>query len=321
MTIDPDFRPPVHNYRSFAQYSPIEYTAYIGTEFQGVDLTKLTDENIEDLKIILAERGVVWFRGQDNLTEEAHIALGGRLGKHHIHPSWTGKRGPIFVTEQKQNWANHWHSDVTFDEEPVKYSILKLEELPAIGGDTAWASAELAYYKLSPSLRNYLATLTAEHDSSLTFGANSSNPHVGNNFRKEFGDGEKPRFPRAIHPVIRTHPITGRHAVFVNRGFTTRILDLSRSESDTLLNFLYNLIDRGQELQTRFRWSKNSVAIWDNTHTQHKAIGDFLPYDRKGFRVSTTSEKPYYDESAKKSEGIALYESEGWKHVLNVNNY
>ncbi|KAJ3048270.1 hypothetical protein HK097_010727 [Rhizophlyctis rosea] len=320
MTVSQDYRPPTGEYRSFSQYKAIEYSAYFGTEFEGVDLTQLTDQQIEDLKVILAERGVVFFRGQDNLVEEKHIELGGRLGEHHVHPSWKGPRGPIFVAETRQSWANHWHSDVSFDQEtPVKYSILKMEQLPPAGGDTAWASAELAYYKLSPSLRAYLSTLTAEHDSALTFGANSSNPHTGNDFKEEFGK-DKPRFPRAIHPVIRTHPITGRQAIFVNRGFTTRIVELTKSESETLLNFLYNLIDRGQEFSVRFRWSLNAVAIWDNTQTQHKAIGDFLPNDRKGFRVSTKSEKPFFD-GERKAAYPALYETEGWQRVLDINPY
>jgi len=171
--------------------------------------------------------------------------------------------------------------DVSCDAEPPMGSILYLKEVPPEGGDTLFASMYAAYDKLSPPIKQLVEGLTAIHDGEPVY-------------RGRFGYAATEKgFPKAEHPVVRTHPVTGRKALFVNRNFTTQIKELSRLESDALLEMLYRHAET-PEFQCRFRWQPNSVAFWDNRCAQHHAMWDYFPQHRHGYRVTIKGDRPFY---------------------------
>jgi taurine dioxygenase len=160
-------------------------------------------------------------------------------------------------------------------------SVLHITELPPVGGDTLFASMYAAYETLSPEMQRFLCGLTAVHDGEHVYRG-----------RYNYDDGGK-SFPRAEHPVVRTHPVTGRRALFVNRGFTTRIVELKRAESDGVLQMLFRHVET-PELHCRFRWAPRSIAFWDNRCVQHHAMWDYYPQRRHGNRVTIRGDKPFY---------------------------
>ena len=179
--------------------------------------------------------------------------------------------------------GEEWHSDVSCDEEPPMGSVLHMHTVPPDGGgDTMFANIYAAFVALSPPLQRMLEGLTAVHDSSKAHG-----------YRIKAGDRSDMNFPRSIHPVVRTHPVTGRKALYVNRGFTTRITQLRPHESTAMLEMLYRHCET-PEFMCRFRWLPNSVAFWDNRATQHHAPFDYFPHRRYGLRVTVVGDKPFY---------------------------
>ena len=160
-------------------------------------------------------------------------------------------------------------------------SILYLTEIPPIGGDTLFASMYAAYERLSDPIKALVEGLTATHDGEPVY-------------RGRFGYALPEKgFPQAVHPVVRTHPVTGRKALFVNGNFTTRIDGLGKIESDALLQMLCRHAETA-EFQCRFRWQKNSIAFWDNRCVQHHAMWDYYPQHRHGYRVTVEGDKPFY---------------------------
>ena len=181
---------------------------------------------------------------------------------------------------------------------PSDYATLQIRELPAVGGDTLWASAYEAYDRLSPALQKFLEGLTALHKG---VGFLELKAATGLELRDKRGTPENtgPEL-EAIHPVVRTNPVTGWKGIFVNRGFTQRIVELSKVESDALLNFLYETFTANHELQVRFRWEKDSLAIWDNRSTQHTATVDIPAGEiRDGTRSVSVGERPFFDPNSK----------------------
>ena len=173
-----------------------------------------------------------------------------------------------------------WHSDVSCDPEPPMGSILYLMEVPSDGGgDTMFANMYRAYEMLSEPIRKLIDGLAAIHDGEK-------------HYRGRYGNDDRGKtYPRAEHPIVRTHPETGRKCLFVNRFFTTRIVGLHRSESDAVLEMLYRHIET-PELSVRFKWQPNSIAFWDNRCTQHKAIWDYYPNVRSGYRIQIKGSAP-----------------------------
>jgi taurine dioxygenase len=179
--------------------------------------------------------------------------------------------------------GEEWHSDVSCDLEPPMGSILYLTEVPPEGGgDTLFANMYRAYETLSEPIKQMLLGLTALHD--------SSKAHY---YRVKAQDRDDVKFPNAEHPVVRTHPVTGRQALFVNRGFTLRIPQLRKNESNALLEMLYRHVET-PEFHCRFKWQAGSVAFWDNRAAQHHALFDYFPHRRYGHRVTVCGDKPFY---------------------------
>jgi taurine dioxygenase len=260
----------------------------IGAEIRGLDLSgALSEEQFREVHAALMDNLVVFFRDQ-RLSPERQKAFGSRFGKLHIHPA-APKAFPehpeIFVIKADETSTyvagEDWHSDVSCDAEPPMGTILYLTEVPPDGGgDTLFANMYLAYDRLSPRIRTLLDGLTAIHDGEQLYRGRYGNDDTGK------------VYPRAEHPVVRTHPVTGRKSLYVNRFFTTCIVGLSRIESDGLLRMLFRHIET-PEFQVRFRWQPGSIAFWDNRCAQHRALWDYYPNRRYGLRVTVCGDRPY----------------------------
>jgi taurine dioxygenase len=263
-------------------------TPTIGAEIQGVDLSRtLGNQQYEEIHQALMENLVIFFRDQ-TISVDQQKDFGRRFGKLHIHPAapkGLEQHPEILVIKadekSKRVAGEEWHSDVSCDPEPPMGSILYLTTVPPDGGgDTMFANMYRAYETLSEPIRNLLVGLTAVHDGE----------HV---FRGRYGLKDEGKvFPRSEHPVVRTHPVTGKKLLFVNRGFTTRIVQLKRGESAAVLEMLFRHIET-PELHCRFKWQANSIAFWDNRCAQHHALWDYFPAKRYGHRVTICGDKPF----------------------------
>ncbi|KAI0084558.1 hypothetical protein BDY19DRAFT_898334 [Irpex rosettiformis] len=319
--------------KSLDKFEKVDSTPLIGTEFaRGVQLSELlkapnADELIRDLAILISQRGVVFFRDQ-NLTIEEQKLLGTKLGeltgkpetsKLHVHPiteetSELGDEISIISSERSREYttpradrtklsAANWHSDITFEPIPSDYAILKLRTLPSFngnytGGDTLWASGYEVYDRLSPSFAKYLETLEAVHEARFFQHIAKA---LGNKLREgpRGSPGNVGSHLEAVHPVIRTNPVTGWKSVFVNPNFTKRIVGVTKDESDAILKYLFDLTQLNHDLQVRFKWEKDSLAIWDNRSNYHTATFDYGKEKRVGDRVVSLGEKPYFDPTSK----------------------
>lgn len=265
-------------------------TPLIGAEIEGADLTNVTEEQFAAIDQALTDHSVVFFRDQPELSPEQQIRFARRFGELHIHPAapHLENHPEVFVIhthkDSKIANGNGWHTDVSCDEQPPLATMLQLHTLPSNGGDTLFASMYGAFETLSPTMRDFLVNLTATHESE----------HIYRGRYAERGvDDDGKQYPSAIHPVVRTHPKSKRLALYVNPSFTTRINELNERESGALLHMLYAHQQRS-ELQVRFRWTQNAIALWDNRCTQHFALWDYWPEERKGHRVTIKGERPYY---------------------------
>ena len=263
-------------------------TPHAGAEIRGVDLSQPLDERtFKEIHDALIDCGVIFFRDQ-RLTPDQQKAFGRLFGELHMHPAAPRELAEhpeilvIHADETSKHVAGeNWHSDVSCDLEPPMGSILYMHELPPVGGDTLFASMYAAYEGLSEPMKRFLEPLTAMHEGE----------HV---YRGRYGVNDTGKvFPKAEHPVVRTHPVSGRKALYVNSGFTTRIVGLTRPESDALLQFLYRHVET-PEFHCRFRWQVNSIAFWDNRCMQHHAMWDYYPQRRRGLRVTIRGDKPFY---------------------------
>jgi len=263
-------------------------TPNIGAEIAGIDLSRpLGNRQVDELHDALAAHQVLFFRDQ-KLDYDSAKAFARHFGDLHIHPNTPGPDGhpeilPIHADANSKRIAGErWHSDVSCDPEPPLGSILYLHTVPPVGGDTLFASQYAAYDALSPQLKTYLEGLTAFHDGGPSYRATNA----------KIGVPEAGRiYPSANHPVVRTHPVTGRKALYVNRGFTQRINGLPDDEARALLAFLIEHSVK-PDFQVRFRWRANSVAFWDNRAVQHLAVWDYFPQVRSGFRVTIKGDRP-----------------------------
>jgi taurine dioxygenase len=262
-------------------------TPIIGAEITGVDLSQpLSNRTQDEIHRALAENLVIFFRDQ-RISPQQHLAFGRLFGELHIHPAAPHEDGePALMkiyADKDSPRANGegWHSDVSCDTEPPMGSILYIRQTPPKGGDTLFASMYAAYEALSDRMKAYLDGLTAFHDGADVYRGLYAN----------FGVTDKPAYPSAEHPVIRVHPVTGKKALYVNRGFTRRISGLPRDESDAILAYLYQHAENPL-FQCRFRWSENAIAFWDNRCVQHRAMWDYWPHTRSGNRVTVRGDRP-----------------------------
>lgn len=261
-------------------------TGALGAEIVGLDLAAPLDEDtFAELHQVWLDKLVLFFRDQ-SLTPEQHLAFGKRFGE--IDPSAyiPTLEGHEEIRVQDMQDATqigndiNWHCDNSFREIPQKCSALYAIQVPEGAGDTTWANMQLAYELLSPAMQRFLQGLTGIHDLVETMG-----PGILKQYGPERWQQFRDRTPPVEHPVVRTHPETGRKSLFVNPLMTSGIKELTKAESDHLLEFLFRHCDQ-EELKCRFRWEKNSLAFWDNRCTIHRGIADFYTDRRIMHRVA-----------------------------------
>jgi Probable taurine catabolism dioxygenase len=263
-------------------------TVTIGAEIGGVDLAdELSGDTVAAIRAALLEWKVIFFRNQHALDRERHVAFGLAFGDLEVHPLTPADQAEpeIFVLPSggTHKAPGVWHSDVTWRPEPSLGSILRAVELPPRGGDTLWADMGAAYDLLDDATKSQVDDLVALHDFTRAFGAGRP-PEVQEKMRA--------KYPTVEHPVVRTHPETGRKTIYVNAGFTAGIKGMDAAEA-------YPVLDRLQgqasipDVQCRFRWEPGSVAFWDNRATQHIVSNDFLPARRVMERVTVVGDRPF----------------------------
>jgi len=274
-------------------------TACLGAELTGIDLaTKLSDDVIEEIWEAYLMFGVVFFRNQ-KLSPENQTALALRFGEIDRHPIVKGMDDHPDVLEiikeagAPTNFGETWHSDNSYMNAPSLGSILHSIEVPPVGNDTMFSCAYGAYDSLSPKMKEVLDGLSAIHTAGEAFnpgtvsGGSFDNPEAKMKYQKS-----QELVTETIHPMVRTHPETGRKALFVNSMFTTRIEGMSRMESKPILDYLFSQVGL-PHLTCRYRWKAGDVAMWDNRCLQHVAIGDNSSHRRIMRRVTLKGDKPF----------------------------
>jgi len=244
-----------------------------------------------DIRQLLVEHEVIFFRDQD-ISLSQHKALAESFGPLQTHPAYGTIEGfpeitILESTPEKPTMIECWHSDMTFKKHPPMGTILRSRIIPPKGGDTLWSSMTAAYDGLSSGMQNFLSSLTAVHD--FAFGFKESLAEAGGRERLAQAVADN---PPVEHPVICTHPESGKKVIFVNELFTTHIVGMTAKESRALLGFLYEHIVT-PEFTCRFSWQPNSIALWDNRSTQHKTINHYFPSHRKLERTTIDGDQPY----------------------------
>ncbi|MBP2479509.1 taurine dioxygenase [Crossiella equi] len=250
-------------------------TGALGAEIRGVTLAEVDDALFGQIHQLLLEHLVLFFPEAAGLTPEAHKAFGSRFGPLEVHrflPKLPGHEEIVVLDSDQGAKADVWHTDVTFAPNPPIASVLQIVTSPDVGGDTMWSNQYLAYEALSAPMRELVDGLTARHVFELP----------GGGYRSE-----------AEHPVVRTHPETGRRSLYVNRMFTKRVPQLTAEESAVLLNHLFTVSESPQRV-CRYRWTEGAVAMWDNRATQHYAVNDYTAR-RVGHRVTVLGDEPKGD--------------------------
>lgn len=269
-------------------------TPAIGAEVLGIDFTQpIAWQEQQQLQEALGTYQVLFVRNQP-ITAEQQRDFARSFGDLHLHPIYPKVPNvpEVLVLDNYQTDLTDnaiWHTDVTFIQTPPAACILSAKQVPEYGGDTLWSSGFAAWQGLSPQLRKLLEGLTATHDFVQSF----PKERFGNT-PETAEQWEKARLtnPPVIHPVIRTHPVTGLKALFVNESFTTVINELPKPESDAILAFLFKHIAR-PEYTVRWHWQVNDIAFWDNRSTQHYATNDYGKAHRIMQRATILGDKPY----------------------------
>ncbi|ATL80388.1 TauD/TfdA dioxygenase family protein [Streptomyces malaysiensis] len=274
--------------RPYERFEVAPLGRVIGAEIRGLDLSRPLEPALrEELNRALLEWKVIFFRGQ-HLTPEQQRGFARHWGELETNPLLAAGSSEDVVRFDKGSGAtptfeNIWHTDVTFRARPALGAVLQLREVPPVGGDTMWADMAAAYDNLPAEVKDRIDGATAVHDFIPGF-ARFYEPERLAPFQEVF--------PPVEHPVVRTHPETGRRMLFVNTSFTTRITGMEREESDRLLSFLCRQA-HVPEYQVRFHWQPGDIAFWDNRATQHYAVNDYAPYPRVAERVAIEGDRPF----------------------------
>ncbi|WP_211270897.1 TauD/TfdA dioxygenase family protein [Streptomyces yerevanensis] len=274
--------------RPYERFELVPLGRTIGAEVRGVDLSRPVEPALrEELNRALLEWKVLFFRGA-HLTSVQQRDFARNWGELETNPLLaTGSTEDVVRFDKGSGstptFENIWHADVTFRERPALGAVLQLREVPPVGGDTMWADMGAAYDNLPQEVKDRIDGATAVHD----FIPGFARFYVPERLAP-FQDA----FPPVEHPVVRTHPETGRRLLFVNASFTTRITGMERGESDRLLSYLCRQA-HVPEYQVRFHWQPGDVAFWDNRATQHYAVNDYAPHRRVAERVAIEGDRPY----------------------------
>jgi len=274
-------------------FSISRITPALGAVVEGVQLSEdLPQQFIDRLGELLVEHQILFFRRQP-LTPQQLSRFAARFGELHIHPIYPvlPELPEIMVIDTHSDFLpdnDNWHTDVTFSPTPPLAGILAAKQLPKLGGDTLWSSNRAAYEALSAPMQRLLQGLTAEHSVVKSFPAGrwGTDPKFKERYERAVA-----KHPPVTHPVVRTHPVSGRKGLFVNEGFTTRIHEVSAKESEALLSFLFAHA-ASPEFTLRWHWNVNDVAFWDNRVTHHYAVADYLPERRIMHRATVIGDRP-----------------------------
>jgi len=271
----------------------------LGAEVFGTDLADLPKAVFADLHAAFLKHQVLTIRNQRELSPAALTAFAERFGKPSVHPMMKSLEGHPAVLaivknpEDRNNFGGSWHTDLSYVERPAMASVLHGVEIPPCGGDTLFACMYRAYETLSDGLKAVLDGMYAVHNTSLIYkdDAQAGQGTIGE-ARSMQRRGPAEQDPGdVIHPVIRTHPETGRKALYVNCNFTTRFVGMTETESAPLLRYLFRHAER-PEFTCRLRWQPGTVAIWDNRCTQHYALNDYHGHRRVMHRIAIEGERP-----------------------------
>lgn len=250
----------------------------LGAIIEGVDLRQpLDDDTYAEIKQALLDNLVIFFRDQD-ITPDQQVAFGKRFGELHIHPFIPNLDGyPEVIrlyaetgTKEMLRLANSWHEDLSYTYDPPLAAILRGVQVPSRGGDTMWVNLYKAYDTLSDKMKAIVADLSAWHDVTKTYRRQELQREGG----PEQYAGTFKKSPPALHPIVGTHPETGKKLLYISELTTTHIDGLHEKESDALLRMLFQHLD-WKELHCRFYWEPNSIAMWDNRCTAHYAVRDY----------------------------------------------
>ena len=276
-----------HHDLTYEHFTLTPLTPHIGAEIRGIDLSgPLDDSQLKEIRRAFLDWMVLVFRDQD-LDRDAHKRFARHFGTLHVHPMHGTRSAdpeilPVHTSRDSPYTAGEgWHSDVTCDEIPPLGSMLYMLETPECGGgDTLFADMALAYDLLSDPVKQMLQGLTAVHDGAIPYvGGYKSTPPPGG-------------YPRNAHPVVTRHPETGRQILYVNRGFTSHIREVSPRESRAILEMLYAHVEATPKLLCRVEWTPGTLTFWDNRCTQHHSVWDYYPHTRSAERVSILDTEP-----------------------------
>ena len=265
----------------------------LGAEIKGISLKDTSKENWEKINSLMLEHKVVFFRDQD-ISSDEQMELAKHFGplEKHVYVK-ARKNYPeilriIKAPDEKHQWGEGWHTDVSYNPKPTKVIILRSHKIPPVGGDTMFSNMELAYETLDNDIKNKIKGKKAVH-SSLGAAAFTEN------YKEMQGNGNLKEYSN-IHPIVRVHPETGNKILFVNSMYTKKILDLSERESNEILKKIFEHQER-LDFTCRIRWTENAVAIWDNRSLLHQGLSDFFPgrglgYERVMDRIAIEGDEP-----------------------------
>ena len=268
----------------------------LGAEISGIDIKDSSKENYQVINNLLLEHKVIFFRNQ-NITEEEHISLAQNWGPLETHAYVKGlDKYPKIVRiiktkDEKNQWGENWHTDVSYNVKPTKAVILKSLKIPPVGGDTCFSNMELAWETLDEEIKKKIKDKKAIHSS---LGA----AFFIDNYKGMQGH-EKKNYDEYSneHPIVRTHPETGKKILYVNWTYTKQIIGLEKEESDEILKKIFEHQAR-LDLTCRFNWTENAVAMWDNRSVIHYALTDFYPgrglgHERIMDRIAIEGDQPH----------------------------
>jgi taurine dioxygenase len=264
----------------------------LGAEVHGVDVTAASDAAWDEIRAAFLEHLVLFFPGQ-KLDAKGVAAAGANFGKLGFYPFIEGlpEEPHVFPLvkepDARKNFVEGWHSDTTYTEIPPLATVLYAVEVPAVGGDTMFANMYLAYESLSEGMKALLAPLRAVNSTAKRKGGGRS---AGNTF-KGVTFKNRDQVMEGIHTVVRTHPETGRKALYVNELHTVCFEGLSEEESRPILDFLCRHKSR-PEFTCRYRWTAGALGVWDNRAAQHYALNDYHGQRREMLRLSIAGDKP-----------------------------
>jgi taurine dioxygenase len=274
---------------SYKKITITRVTPTIGADVTGVSLAKIDDQTFDEIHDAFLRFKVLFFRDQHDFLPSHHQQLAGRFGEIDPPPKALATHadaagvGIIETDEENKPYVDYWHTDLAYKKRPAMVSILRARLVPEVGGDTLWADMEAAYDELSGDMKDRLAGLRTYNSYAKLVDFGPVPQSVIEQRLKEW--------PPVEHPIVRTHPETGRKSIYVAVNTATHVVGVDPAESEALLEFLYRLSDK-PEYQCRIRWTPDTVAMWDNRSTRHYATADYWPQRRVMERAIVTGEVP-----------------------------